>query len=160
MLIGIAFQFEPIVQEGHEDMVHHIILYACSSTVIDPTFNGEGYPCFRADSNTADIPIELPTRPLDCNTWIASWAKGGEVCKINDSDTYRWYLFYHVLLSFIYMYVAYTWPLNCTCSLNGRTSLLHSSHVTNGSRSQWLSVCGSNNFTHRDLTLCLGLLRD
>ena len=69
-------------------MVHHIILYSCSSAMDDPNFTGEGYPCFRADSKQADIPIEFPSKPLVCNTWIASWAKGGDVSRHTYSELF------------------------------------------------------------------------
>lgn len=61
----LSFQFEPMLVEHNETMVHHILVYACGNASVLPTGIGE---CYGAD----------PAFSL-CSHVIAGWAVGGLV---------------------------------------------------------------------------------
>ena len=71
---------EPIIEEGHEWLVHHIVLYSCNTALASGTadsahgFTGHCY-MFEGD--------ERP-HPMDqCRTVYAVWAVGGEVSGVS-----------------------------------------------------------------------------
>ena len=59
---------EPIIQAGHEALVHHIILYACYQEIND-TWNGHTGQCYTTDM----------TEFSDCQAILGAWAIGGPV---------------------------------------------------------------------------------
>ena len=68
------FQIEPIVQQGHEWLVHHILLYACNFDISPYTpdsahgFNGH---CSMGDQRMRAL--------QQCKTVFYGWAVGGGV---------------------------------------------------------------------------------
>lgn len=62
-------QVEPLIQKDHESMVHHILLYQCSSTLNDSVLD-YGHECYHPN---------MPDAFLTCETVIFAWAIGGEV---------------------------------------------------------------------------------
>ena len=64
------FQFEPIVQEGNEAYVHHVILFACYHNLTDDVPDN-GHICY------------YENMPLDsCISVVLAWAVGGDVSLI------------------------------------------------------------------------------
>ena len=68
---SLLIQFEPIIQSGHEGVVHHILLYECSDNFPKHHMNYTGR-CYGPD---------MPPPVEDCTgvTTIAAWAIGGKV---------------------------------------------------------------------------------
>ncbi|XP_060769945.1 DBH-like monooxygenase protein 1 homolog [Neoarius graeffei] len=63
-----VIKIEPLIQKGHENLVHHILLYQCDSTLNE----GEleiGHECFHPN---------MPDSFLTCQTIVFAWAIGGE----------------------------------------------------------------------------------
>ncbi|NWW45498.1 MOXD1 protein, partial [Pedionomus torquatus] len=61
-------QVEPLIQKGHENLVHHILLYQCSSNLNDSVLD-YGHECYHPN---------MPDSFLTCETVIFAWAIGGE----------------------------------------------------------------------------------
>lgn len=61
-------QYEPIIQPGHEQLVHHILIYYCGHAV-NTSHAGESYLCY--DQSPRDL--------LDCQNVLVAWAVGGKV---------------------------------------------------------------------------------
>ena len=61
----LHFQFEPVVQKGHESLVHHILIFKCPA--VDPKYIGYEYIC--GDDHG----------PHPCDKVMVAWATGGEV---------------------------------------------------------------------------------
>ncbi|XP_010573340.1 PREDICTED: DBH-like monooxygenase protein 1 [Haliaeetus leucocephalus] len=59
---------EPLIQKGHENLVHHILLYQCSSNLNDSVLD-YGHECYHPN---------MPDSFLTCETVIFAWAIGGE----------------------------------------------------------------------------------
>ncbi|KAL6039096.1 hypothetical protein STEG23_023360, partial [Scotinomys teguina] len=59
---------EPIIERGHEGLVHHILLYQCSSNFNDSVLD-YGHECYHPN---------MPDAFLTCETVIFAWAIGGE----------------------------------------------------------------------------------
>ncbi|XP_062042756.1 DBH-like monooxygenase protein 1 [Lepus europaeus] len=59
---------EPVIQRGHESLVHHILLYQCSSSFNDSVLD-YGHECYHPN---------MPDAFLTCETVIFAWAIGGE----------------------------------------------------------------------------------
>jgi len=60
---------EPIIERGHESLVHHILLYQCSSNFNDSVLDF-GHECYHPN---------MPDAFLTCETVIFAWGIGGEV---------------------------------------------------------------------------------
>ena len=58
-----------MIQQGHESLVHHILLYQCSSSLGDSVLD-DGHECYHPN---------MPDAFLTCETVIFAWAIGGEV---------------------------------------------------------------------------------
>ena len=69
-IFTLKLQFGPIVTEGNEAHVHHLVIYTCEG--LNETHLGNGGDC---EGN--DVGNEI----ADCRggTLIAAWAVGGEV---------------------------------------------------------------------------------
>ncbi|KAM4865747.1 DBH-like monooxygenase protein 1 [Thomomys bottae] len=63
-----VIKVEPVIQRGHESMVHHILLYQCSSSFNDSVLD-HGHECYHPN---------MPDAFLTCETVIFAWAIGGE----------------------------------------------------------------------------------
>ncbi|KAF1663106.1 DBH-like monooxygenase protein 1, partial [Aptenodytes patagonicus] len=61
-------KIEPLIQKGHENLVHHILLYQCSSNLNDSVLD-YGHECYHPN---------MPDSFLTCETVIFAWAIGGE----------------------------------------------------------------------------------
>nr|XP_058938864.1 DBH-like monooxygenase protein 1 isoform X2 [Kogia breviceps] len=59
---------KPVIQRGHESLVHHILLYQCSSNFSDSVLD-QGHECYHPN---------MPDAFLTCETVIFAWAIGGE----------------------------------------------------------------------------------
>ncbi|XP_047931727.1 DBH-like monooxygenase protein 1 isoform X1 [Anser cygnoides] len=59
---------EPLIQKGHENLVHHILLYQCSSNLNDSVLD-YGHECYHPN---------MPDSFFTCETVIFAWAIGGE----------------------------------------------------------------------------------
>ncbi|MEJ1286814.1 hypothetical protein NN561_017825 [Cricetulus griseus] len=59
---------EPVIEKGHESLVHHILLYQCSSNFNDSVLD-YGHECYHPN---------MPDAFLTCETVIFAWAIGGE----------------------------------------------------------------------------------
>uniref|UniRef100_A0A8D2N7M7 Monooxygenase DBH like 1 n=1 Tax=Zonotrichia albicollis TaxID=44394 RepID=A0A8D2N7M7_ZONAL len=59
---------KPLIQKGHENLVHHILLYQCSSNLNDSVLD-YGHECYHPN---------MPDSFLTCETVIFAWAIGGE----------------------------------------------------------------------------------
>jgi len=59
---------EPIVQAGHESLVHHILIYSCWHLMNDSDVNNAGQQCF-----TANMPGDIDK----CTSVMFAWAIGG-----------------------------------------------------------------------------------
>ncbi|KAH9500341.1 DBH-like monooxygenase protein 1 [Bulinus truncatus] len=60
-------RFEPAIQPGHEQLVHHIIVYYCPSSV-HAKFDGASFECYD------NVPAEL----FSCKSLFIGWAIGGQ----------------------------------------------------------------------------------
>ncbi|EPY72677.1 monooxygenase, DBH-like protein [Camelus ferus] len=63
-----VIKVEPVIQRGHESLVHHILLYQCSSNFSDSVMDF-GHECYHPN---------MPDAFLTCETVIFAWAIGGE----------------------------------------------------------------------------------
>ncbi|XP_004401254.1 PREDICTED: DBH-like monooxygenase protein 1 [Odobenus rosmarus divergens] len=63
-----VIKVEPLIQRGHESLVHHILLYQCSSSFNDSVLD-YGHECYHPN---------MPDAFLTCETVIFAWAIGGE----------------------------------------------------------------------------------
>ncbi|XP_007945583.1 DBH-like monooxygenase protein 1 [Orycteropus afer afer] len=63
-----VIKVEPVIQRGHESMIHHILLYQCSSNFNDSVLD-YGHECYHPN---------MPDAFLTCETVIFAWAIGGE----------------------------------------------------------------------------------
>ncbi|XP_044304965.1 DBH-like monooxygenase protein 1 [Varanus komodoensis] len=63
-----VIKVEPLIQKGHENVVHHILLYQCSSSLNDSVLD-YGHECYHPN---------MPDAFLTCETVIFAWAIGGE----------------------------------------------------------------------------------
>lgn len=63
-----------MIQRGHESLVHHILLYQCSSSFNDSVLD-YGHECYHPN---------MPDAFLTCETVIFAWAIGGEVGLMTD----------------------------------------------------------------------------
>ncbi|XP_031437893.1 DBH-like monooxygenase protein 1 homolog [Clupea harengus] len=61
-------RIEPLIQRGHENLVHHILLYQCDSS-LDETDLKRGHECFHPN---------MPDSFITCETVVFAWAIGGE----------------------------------------------------------------------------------
>ncbi|XP_032540358.1 DBH-like monooxygenase protein 1 isoform X2 [Chiroxiphia lanceolata] len=59
---------EPLIQKGHENLVHHILLYQCNSNLNDSVLD-YGHECYHPN---------MPDSFLTCETVVFAWAIGGE----------------------------------------------------------------------------------
>lgn len=59
---------EPVIQQGHENLVHHILLYECGQT-LNETLLDYGHECYHPN---------MPDAFLYCETILFAWAIGGE----------------------------------------------------------------------------------
>ncbi|XP_075453453.1 DBH-like monooxygenase protein 1 isoform X2 [Ascaphus truei] len=59
---------EPLIQKGHENLVHHILLYECDRNVNDTVLD-YGHECYHPN---------MPDVFLTCETVLFAWAIGGE----------------------------------------------------------------------------------
>ncbi|XP_077989863.1 DBH-like monooxygenase protein 1 homolog [Glandiceps talaboti] len=60
-------KYEPIIQEGNEALVHHILMYQCFHS-IDEKYDRSGHECYQPN---------MPANMTLCTTIIISWAIGG-----------------------------------------------------------------------------------
>ncbi|EAW48033.1 monooxygenase DBH like 1 [Homo sapiens] len=63
-----VIKVEPVIQRGHESLVHHILLYQCSNNFNDSVLES-GHECYHPN---------MPDAFLTCETVIFAWAIGGE----------------------------------------------------------------------------------
>lgn len=63
-------EVEPMIEKGHENLVHHILLYQCDRNV-NASESDPGHECHHPN---------MPDSFLTCETVIFAWAIGGEVC--------------------------------------------------------------------------------
>ncbi|KAJ8385923.1 hypothetical protein AAFF_G00178850 [Aldrovandia affinis] len=63
-----VIRIEPLIQRGHESLVHHILLYHCDSKLNDSEFEF-GHECYHPN---------MPDSFLTCETVVFAWAIGGE----------------------------------------------------------------------------------
>ncbi|XP_036418630.1 LOW QUALITY PROTEIN: DBH-like monooxygenase protein 1 homolog [Colossoma macropomum] len=61
-------RIEPLIQKGHENLVHHILLYQCDSSLNESELD-MGHECFHPN---------MPDSFTTCETVIFAWAIGGE----------------------------------------------------------------------------------
>ncbi|XP_018599031.1 DBH-like monooxygenase protein 1 homolog isoform X1 [Scleropages formosus] len=61
-------RIEPLIQRGHENLVHHILLYQCDSG-LNETELDLGHECYHPN---------MPDSFLTCETVVFAWAIGGE----------------------------------------------------------------------------------
>ncbi|XP_023665921.2 DBH-like monooxygenase protein 1 homolog [Paramormyrops kingsleyae] len=59
---------EPMIEKGHENLVHHILLYQCDRNV-NASEQDPGHECYHPN---------MPDSFLTCETVIFAWATGGE----------------------------------------------------------------------------------
>ncbi|XP_069462783.1 DBH-like monooxygenase protein 1 [Ambystoma mexicanum] len=59
---------EPLIQQGHENLVHHILLYECGQS-LNETVLDYGHECYHPN---------MPDAFLYCETVFFAWAIGGE----------------------------------------------------------------------------------
>ena len=62
-------QFESVVEKGHELLIHHMLLYACTIPIND-TYDGVGDICY--EKNKAEI-------ISSCTGTVFGWPTGGNV---------------------------------------------------------------------------------
>lgn len=67
-----VFQYEPVIQPGSHQYLHHMTLYECrgNQTQLEATAQTNGDVC-----NAPDKPA------FQCNTIAATWSLGSEVCR-------------------------------------------------------------------------------
>lgn len=63
-----VIRIEPLIQQGHENLVHHILLYQCDST-LDEADLDIGHECYHPN---------MPDSFMNCETVVFAWAIGGE----------------------------------------------------------------------------------
>ncbi|XP_059837559.1 DBH-like monooxygenase protein 1 homolog isoform X1 [Hypanus sabinus] len=63
-----VIRVEPIIQKGHEHLVHHILLYQCHSSLNDSALD-IGHECYHSN---------MPDDFLHCESIIVAWAIGGK----------------------------------------------------------------------------------
>ncbi|XP_024407943.2 DBH-like monooxygenase protein 1 [Desmodus rotundus] len=63
-----VIKVEPVIQRGHESLVHHILLYQCSSNLNDSVLD-YGHECYHPN---------MPDAFHTCETVVFAWAIGGE----------------------------------------------------------------------------------
>ncbi|GAA6098113.1 DBH-like monooxygenase protein 1 homolog isoform X1 [Tachysurus ichikawai] len=63
-----VIKIEPLIQKGHENLVHHILLYQCDSSLSESELE-MGHECFHPN---------MPDSFITCQTVIFAWAIGGE----------------------------------------------------------------------------------
>lgn len=65
------FKVEPVVQKGHEGLVHHILLYECPDSFPTSFLNHSGF-CYNETT---------PREIMECagQSTVAAWAIGGGV---------------------------------------------------------------------------------
>lgn len=61
-------RIEPLIQKGHESLVHHILLYQCDRNLNESELNF-GHECYHPN---------MPDSFLTCETVVFAWAIGGE----------------------------------------------------------------------------------
>uniref|UniRef100_A0A8C0Y1I5 Monooxygenase, DBH-like 1 n=2 Tax=Cyprinus carpio TaxID=7962 RepID=A0A8C0Y1I5_CYPCA len=61
-------EIEPMIQKGHENLVHHILLYQCDSNLNKSEIN-RGHECYHPN---------MPDSFFTCETVLFAWAIGGE----------------------------------------------------------------------------------
>ncbi|KAK2883451.1 hypothetical protein Q8A67_017088 [Cirrhinus molitorella] len=61
-------RIEPVIQKGHENLVHHILLYQCDSNLNKSEIN-RGHECYHPN---------MPDSFFTCETVLFAWAIGGE----------------------------------------------------------------------------------
>ncbi|KAG9347462.1 hypothetical protein JZ751_005029 [Albula glossodonta] len=61
-------RIEPLIQHGHENLVHHILLYQCDSKLNESELDF-GHECYHPN---------MPDSFLTCETVVFAWAIGGE----------------------------------------------------------------------------------
>ncbi|XP_048106553.1 DBH-like monooxygenase protein 1 homolog [Alosa alosa] len=61
-------RIEPLIQRGHENLVHHILLYQCNSSLGESDLR-VGHECFHPN---------MPDSFTTCETVVFAWAIGGE----------------------------------------------------------------------------------
>ncbi|XP_053566649.1 DBH-like monooxygenase protein 1 [Bombina bombina] len=59
---------DPLIQKGHENLVHHILLYECARDVNEEVLE-YGHECYHPN---------MPDDFVNCNTVLFAWAIGGE----------------------------------------------------------------------------------
>ena len=64
------FQFGPLVTEGNEAHVHHLVVYMC--TGLDDSHVGNGADC-------EDDIVAVQVQQCRGSVFLAAWAVGGEV---------------------------------------------------------------------------------
>jgi len=88
------FQYTPLVEKAHEDLVHHVILYECASTlsILKPQTKLSGVHCYSS---------MMPRDWESCLQPVLAWARGSKGklspkaktklnCRIIDSLFPRW----------------------------------------------------------------------
>uniref|UniRef100_A0AAY4CW32 DOMON domain-containing protein n=1 Tax=Denticeps clupeoides TaxID=299321 RepID=A0AAY4CW32_9TELE len=63
-----VIRIEPLIQKGHENLVHHILLYQCDRD-LDEDDLGTGHECYHQN---------MPDSFQTCETVVFAWAIGGE----------------------------------------------------------------------------------
>ncbi|XP_056620622.1 DBH-like monooxygenase protein 1 homolog [Triplophysa dalaica] len=63
-----VIRIEPLIQKGHENLVHHILLYQCGSNLNKSEINRE-HECYHPN---------MPDSFFTCETILFAWAIGGE----------------------------------------------------------------------------------
>ncbi|XP_065112794.1 DBH-like monooxygenase protein 1 homolog [Paramisgurnus dabryanus] len=61
-------RIEPLIQKGHENLIHHILLYQCDSNLNKSEINQE-HECYHPN---------MPDSFFTCETILFAWAIGGE----------------------------------------------------------------------------------
>uniref|UniRef100_A0A674C1V8 Monooxygenase, DBH-like 1 n=1 Tax=Salmo trutta TaxID=8032 RepID=A0A674C1V8_SALTR len=61
-------RIEPLIQRGHENLVHHILLYQCDSNLNESELDAS-HECYHPN---------MPDSFLTCETIVFAWAIGGE----------------------------------------------------------------------------------
>ncbi|GCC25601.1 DBH-like monooxygenase protein 1 homolog isoform X1 [Chiloscyllium punctatum] len=63
-----VIRVEPIIQKGHEHLVHHILLYQCHS-ILNDSILSIGHECYHSN---------MPDDFFNCESIILAWAIGGK----------------------------------------------------------------------------------
>jgi len=61
------YRYEPVIQKGHENLVHHMLLYYCTNHV-EASMSGASFNCYQS----------RPAQLQHCNSVMISWAIGGQ----------------------------------------------------------------------------------